>query len=773
MKKSLIAGASVFALVAGFGSSAYADDINVAVGLNTLNSTVTNTATVEEDGGENQGIGGGGQESLNNNFGDNTYEDQVLNQNNIDSGINSAQQGGNAAAIAVDQDGVGFDIDPPEFDANLSIAGNIADQDVTNSATVNADDDNPDDDGEEFNGIAGDANNSLNNNFGSDTFDKQVINQNNINSGINSAQQGGNAAALSVDLDGSEDELSVNAAFSGNYLTQDAENDAIVSDAGNNGVNEDNDAIAGEVDDSLRNTFGTQTFENQVINQNNINAGINSAQQGANTTSIAASIGDPNIDLGPGDPDPETDDAISDAIDAIEDALAFDVGGGGIGNVGSDVEAFEGNVAAARSQGEQIVDNNAFNSGEGDGGEEDSGIGGDPERSLHNNFGDDTFRAQAINQNNINSGINSAQQGANTTALAVDTDGSFNILDVNIAVTDSNQSQDFTNNAEANDKENDGVGGFDTDGNPVPTDSLFNLFGDNTFKDQVINQNNINAGINSAQQGMNTTSMAIDDSGSIADINAAWASTTGYQVGDNTATDESETAVFDDTGLGIGGNPSDNNLNNVFGEYTFQDQAINQNNINAGINNAQQGGNTSALAVADNVSFVDLNLSVASTDLEQDVTNTASVNADDSGGVGGNAVSEGGNGPLSNHFGDYTFQNQVMNQNNINSGINSAQQGANTTALSLDLGGPGGVDLNGAVSLASLSQTVTNSASAMGTNNGGVGGGAVGALNNNFGNYTFQNQVMNQNNINSGINSAQQGSNTVAMAVSGGTFPGP
>jgi len=180
MKKSLIAGASVFALVGGLGTSAWADDINVAVGLNVLGQTVTNNASVTGVGDEGMGIAGGAVDSLNNNFGDSTYENQVINQNNIDSGINSAQQGGNTAAVAVDTDGVGFDLDPPNFDANLAISGTWATQDVENTAYVNADDDDNGDDDNEENGIAGGAESSLNNNFGDNTFDEQVLNQNNI-----------------------------------------------------------------------------------------------------------------------------------------------------------------------------------------------------------------------------------------------------------------------------------------------------------------------------------------------------------------------------------------------------------------------------------------------------------------------------------------------------------------------------------------------------------------------------------------------------------------
>jgi len=788
MKKSLIAGASVFALVAGLGSAAQADDENIAVSLSTLNQTVVNSATVTEDDGEsNQGVAGGAENSLNNNFGSDTYEEQVLNQNNIDSGINSAQQGGNAAAIAVDMDGPG-PFGGEQGDLNLAVSGNIADQDVTNTAHVNSNDgDNIPDNADpllEKDGVAGEAKNSLNNDFKNDTFDDQVMNQNNINSGINSGQQGGNATALAVDLDGAPGDVSGNIALSGNYLTQDVENQATVSDS-DPGVpdndNEHNDAIAGEAVDSMQNEFGRETFENQVGNQNNINSGINSAQQGANTTSVAASLGELDIDLGPGNIDGETNNDLNKGLQAIADALAYDVEGIGLGG-GQTGEPFEGNIAAARSKGDQTVINNADNSGDSENNdEEDGGIGGDPVNSMHNNFGRDTFRGQAINQNNINSGINSAQQGANTTALAVDTDGGFNVLDLNIAVTDSNQTQHVTNTAMADDEANDGVGGFDEDNTDpdAPNNSLFNKFGNQTYMDQTINQNNINAGINSMQQGMNTTSMAIDNSASALDVNAAWASTTGVQNGSNTAKDNSFGEI-DDVGLGIGGNPRGNTLNNVFGSNTFQNQAINQNNINAGINSAQQGGNTSALAVADSVSFVDVNLSHAETHLTQGtpadgdspavpLTNLAETTGDSSGGIGGNPQGDGDNtDPLSNHFGDRTFENQVMNQNNINAGINSAQQGANTTALALDLGGPGGVDLNHAVSLASLSQTVTNTAIADDDLNAGIGGGPLNALNNNFGDHTFQNQVMNQNNINSGINSAQQGSNTVAMAISGG-----
>ncbi|GAB4352327.1 MAG: hypothetical protein Kow00114_00940 [Kiloniellaceae bacterium] len=772
MKKSLIAGASIIAMVAGLSGAALAEGDNTAESLNFLDSEVKNDGLVGPTYEDNDGIGGGADNSFNNDFGDNTFQDEVLNQNNINSGINSAQQGGNAAAIALDGDGPGS---PSEIvESNFAKAKNFAKQKVYNDAYVNADDETPGE-ANEADGIAGQAVDSLNNEFGERTFENQAINQNNINSGINNIQQGGNAAAIAVDLDGSNSEFATNTALAGNHLEQKADNDAISTDVPLDAYdNDDNDAIAGEVDNSLRNDFGDHTFDNQAINQNNINSGINSAQQGANTTAIAASVGPDGIpSFNRLDLNDDTAQNIADAVGAHLEVLGIDVDDAV--QVDDDVEDYEVNFAGAWTKNEQEAENNAINSGEADS-EEDGGIGGDPEDSLHNSFGDYTFRDQAINQNNINSGINSVQQGGNTLALAVDTDGSSNDQDWNIAVSHTDQRQKFRNKAEADDLDNDGVGGFDADGNPEPTNSLYNDFGENTFENQVINQNNINAGINNGQQGGNTSAMAIDASTSTTDVNSAHAHTKGKQSGYNKAKDEAAQGDFDDTALGIGGNPGPNNLNNKFGDNTFRDQVINQNNINAGINSAQQGGNTVALAIADEGSRVDENTTYAKTELTQGkkqpgpdtpLLNEALADGDESGGVGGNPHGAVNNAALSNHFGDHTFQNQVLNQNNINSGINSAQQGANTVALSIDLGGASGLDENTAVALADLDQIVTNTATVLGNNTAGVGGGAVNALNNNFGSHTFQNQVMNQNNINSGINSAQQGANTVSVSFAG------
>ncbi|WP_420347957.1 beta strand repeat-containing protein [Pelagibius sp.] len=815
MKKSLIAGASVFALVAGLSGTALAEDpfieidelntTNLAVSLNSKSQNVTNNATDNGADENNEGIAGGATDSLNNNFKDDTFEDQAVNQNNINSGINSAQQGNNATAIALDMDGDNFDRD--NHDANIAVSGNIDTQSVSNTAAVDADDD-PDADGAEEDGIAGEATRSLNNNFGGDTFDNQVMNQNNINSGINSAQQGGNATALAIDLDGTpqsfrDESHSLNLAISGNYLTQDEiSNSATVDDQNPSdpGGNESNDAIASEMVDSMRNDFGNDTFKNQVINQNNINSGLNSAQQGANTTAIAASLGDNEAAIGPVPELPsQTEGNIADGIDKVKDAIGDAVEDAQIGDPANPATEYgkERNIAKSRSKGTQKVTNSATASGDTEtGGEQDTGIGADSGNSLHNAFGSTTFQEQALNQNNINAGINSAQQGANTTAIALDTDNGdigniFFGSDYNLAVSDSNQTQEFNNSAIADDEAGDGVGGFDNDVPDEPTNTLFNKFGNQTFQDQVMNQNNINAGINSAQQGMNTTALAVDNSKSAFDHNTAYASSTGKQDGDNLA-DENHFGdnAFDNTGLGVGGNPENNNLTNVFGNNTFQNQTINQNNINAGINSAQQGANTTAMAVADNSGAVgDMNLSKATTNLDQGeqgdrLTNTAEASGDDSGGVGGNpdGTDAVGKDPLSNHFGRETFKNQTINQNNVNAGINSVQQGGNTTAMSVDLDGSlvdknfafangdldyvDSGDLDGhTVDVPEANQYVTNSATVNDDGNAGIGGGAEEALNNNFGKETYQEQVINQNNINSGINSAQQGSNTTALAV--------
>ncbi|MEQ8355981.1 MAG: hypothetical protein RH942_10635 [Kiloniellaceae bacterium] len=761
-------------MVAGLSGTAFAQsaDLNSSSATNTLNQTVTNSASNQDDENANDGIAGSPDNALNNNFGDTTFENGVMNQNNINSGINSAQQGGNAAAIAVDGDGVGGGSNAIE--KNLATAKNTETQTATNTAKVDTEDDD-----DESDGIAGDPEHSLNNNFGSDTFDNQAINQNNINSGINSAQQGANAAALAVDLDGASGNNALNEAKAENKQTQTVINEAKVGEEG-----DDDDGIGGEADHSFVNDFGNQTFENQAINQNNINSGINSAQQGANTVAIAASAqdsshnGTPNplntVSFGVVEIDSETQAAMDAATALVLDA--FDLNPTALGGNGGDPEDYETNKATATTMKNQTVTNTAkvTDDGNGDDNANDGGIGGDAEDSLSNEFGDDTFRGQVLNQNNINSGINSAQQSGNTAAIAVDIDEGSNTRDINIATATADETQKFTNKAEVSGEDNDGVGGFDGDGDNE--DTLYNNFGDNTFQDQVINQNNINAGINNGQQGMNTTAMAIDASDSTTDLNTATASSKGRQNGENKATDSSEGDKDDDdvvAGHGVGGSPAEDNLNNKFGEYTFQNQVINQNNINSGINSAQQGANTAAIAVADEGSTTDKNTSTSTSDLRQGtgqvpLKNLASATGEDSGGVGGNPEGpDDDQDPLSNAFGDYTFQEQVINQNNINSGINSAQQGANTVAMAIDLGGPGGLDVNNAVSIATLSQTVTNTATVSGDSNAGVGGGAEYALNNNFGSNTFQNQVMNQNNINSGINSVQQGANTVAIAFSG------
>ncbi|MEO3430376.1 hypothetical protein AAFN88_16080 [Pelagibius sp. CAU 1746] len=98
MKKSLIAAASAFALIIGGTSPSWAfldDQENTAVAVSVLGQTHTNNGNVNTMNALLQAQGN----VLNNNFGNNTFRAQVLNQQNINSGVNSALQGANSVAI--------------------------------------------------------------------------------------------------------------------------------------------------------------------------------------------------------------------------------------------------------------------------------------------------------------------------------------------------------------------------------------------------------------------------------------------------------------------------------------------------------------------------------------------------------------------------------------------------------------------------------------------------------------------------------------------------
>ena len=107
-----------------------------------------------------------------------------------------------------------------------------------------------------------------------------------------------------------------------------------------------------------------------------------------------------------------------------------------------------------------------------------------------------------------------------------------------------------------------------------------------------------------------------------------------------------------------------------------------------------------------------------------------------------------------NNFGSHTFERQKLNVNNFNTGINAAQQGG--IAIAADLANEGAVSIN------ALKQIVTNRVA--------VGHNVVEASYNGtmeFGNFTFQNQKVNVNNFNSGMNAAQQGAIAIAVNTNG------
>jgi hypothetical protein len=106
------------------------------------------------------------------NFGSNTFDNQQVNVNGVNTGINAGQQGG--IAFAYD-----------EASDHGAVALNVLTQVSTNEVS---------------NGDEIFDNNALYNadiTFGSDTFKNQKVNVNGINTGMNSAQQGAIAIAVS------------------------------------------------------------------------------------------------------------------------------------------------------------------------------------------------------------------------------------------------------------------------------------------------------------------------------------------------------------------------------------------------------------------------------------------------------------------------------------------------------------------------------------------------------------------------------------------------
>lgn len=127
-------------------------------------------------------------------------------------------------------------------------------------------------------------------------------------------------------------------------------------------------------------------------------------------------------------------------------------------------------------------------------------------------------------------------------------------------------------------------------------------------------------------------------------------------------------------------------------------------------------------------------------------------------------------------FGSNTFEVQDVDVNNFNSGINAAQQGAVSIAVSAPSGGHGGHSASsfggghgggndcecGAVAINDLDQEVAN---VVGTYEAGIDDGARYDGRMAFGSDTFGDQDLTVNNFNSGWNAAQQGGVAIAAAT--------
>ncbi|MGH6947451.1 MAG: hypothetical protein ACREDZ_08995, partial [Kiloniellales bacterium] len=192
--RKLLAGASVLALLA-FAGPALADDLQYvdidvtnsgidlddsdfnedAISINVNRQSIDNTVDTEDGANvvEDDGLYNGDLF-----FGNKTFEEQKVNNNNVNSGVNAGQQNGIAVSIDVnDKDGA------------LSL--NVLDQNghnrVGNDGNFGADLDDLVD-GSEYDAEMW---------FGDKTFEKQKVNNNNLNTGINAGQQGGIAVAVS------------------------------------------------------------------------------------------------------------------------------------------------------------------------------------------------------------------------------------------------------------------------------------------------------------------------------------------------------------------------------------------------------------------------------------------------------------------------------------------------------------------------------------------------------------------------------------------------
>jgi hypothetical protein len=280
-------------------------------------------------------------------------------------------------------------------------------------------------------------------------------------------------------------------------------------------------------------------------------------------------------------------------------------------------------------------------------------------------------------------------------------------------------------------------------------------FGFKTFEDQQLNVNGMNTGISAAQQGGIAlgVDVAEDASGGIA-IN------TTAQISDNRA----ELQQL------LQGDHSRYDAQVTFGDETFQDQQVNVNGLNTGVNAAQQGG------IAIGVNMETSNDGTATADVETDTTgpnaktrldnvsqdalgvnvmyqdqkNVATLNTEDK-----QDLVEDGVYDAKVDFGTGTFDTQQVNVNGLNTGVNAGQQGG--IAFAYDEASD-----DGAVALNVLTQVSTNKVL---SNDEILDEGARYDARINFGDTTFDNQQVNVNGINTGMNSSQQGA--IAIAVSG------
>jgi hypothetical protein len=529
-----VTGSNAYTLFDSLGEDAFGDNI--------LNQDVANNDVKGRDLVE----GDGSRYNADVNFGESTYQDQKVNINGIGSGLNTAQQGG----IAFAADNVGES-------ASGAIALNTARQNATNRVGTSGDTlDSIARDGGVF-----DARPS----FGQNTFKDQKVNVNGLNSGINAGQQGLIAVGANLSNeqtlgDGKAENLVATAKSGADVKVGVGKNTKFTQDglgvnvAGQKVTNRitaekvprDGEALIDGSDTKYQAkidlTGGPETpnkaFRNQNVNVNGVNTGLNAGQQG---------------------------------LIALGADKAPDDGGQGV-NAGG--QSATNSLSIADVEETDPSNSGLLSEGTYDG------------RTV---FGAETFKAQKINVNGLNTGINAGQQGG---------------LAVGASTRDNpeNAANEPTVNYDASAGGSDGADltdiGYDMDGAGVnvlqqTTNNSVDLgaggnaidagnyranvtFGSQTFQNQKINSNGINTGINASQQGAVALGFdRVTDTGAVA-VNVL------DQVASN-----SFTMAQSGSDLVSGGGTY--NASVTFGSDTFKNQVGNVNAVNTGINAAQQG----------------------------------------------------------------------------------------------------------------------------------------------------------------------------------------